>query len=46
MRPIHLVAIIVMLSSRAHVDGLLLAWSPTDLEGMTEARWNTAKKQA
>lgn len=39
-------ALTAMLSSRVHADGVLIAWGPTDLEGMTEARWNAAKKLA
>jgi hypothetical protein len=46
VRPIHLVVIVVLLSGRARADGVLISWSPTDLEGMTEVRWNAAKKLA
>jgi hypothetical protein len=35
-----LIALLVPTSSSA--DGMLIAWSPQDLEGMTEARWNAA----
>ena len=27
----------------AQADGTLIMWGPTDIEGMTEARWNAAK---
>jgi hypothetical protein len=32
-------------SGSARADGMLLSWSPRDLEGMSEARWEAAKKR-
>ncbi len=41
---VHLcLVLLVSCVSRAHADGILISWSPNQIEGMTEARWDQAK---
>jgi len=44
MRPSTMIAALIALlvPASSSADGMLIAWSPQDLEGMTEARWNAA----
>jgi hypothetical protein len=35
----------LLVSSRARADGVLIAWGGQDLDGMSEERWEAAKKQ-
>jgi hypothetical protein len=36
----------IVYASPLRADGILMSWSPRSLEGMTEQRWETAKKQS
>ena len=37
--------VVLCCSGQARADGTLISWGPRDLEGMTEARWEAAKRR-
>jgi hypothetical protein len=45
LKPLLALTLLVLLSARAVADGTLIAWGPRDLSGMTEERFNAAKKR-